>query len=132
WDLGAVWVLDPATGRYLKADAVDPALRGMTEYQWRVLKRAVRERFDQPEHVRTLAEGRNAIRDVVEKEAKKPSRKRRARAARFLGRPKAQGEEVPLPADGPWTDVTLSAAPQPTPTVPPADGPPPAPPPRRP
>src|SRR5262249_52794047 len=87
WDLGAVWVLDPAGGRYLKAAAVDPALQGMTEYQWQVLKRAVRERFDKPEHVLTLAEGRNAIRDVVEKEAKKPSRKKRVRATRFLRQP---------------------------------------------
>ena len=25
-------------------------MKGMTEYQWRVLKRAIRERFDDPEH----------------------------------------------------------------------------------
>ena len=34
--------------------------------QWRVLKRAIRERFDQPDHLLSLAAGRNAIRDVVE------------------------------------------------------------------
>jgi putative transposase len=132
WDLGAVWVLDPATGSYLKAAAVDPALQGMTEYQWRVLKRAARARFDGPGHVLTLAEGRNAIRDVVEKEAKKPSRKRRTRAARYLGQPKAQSEEAPRPIDGPWTDVTTTGAPQSTPPVPPAEGPPLATPPRGP
>ena len=36
-------------------------MQGMTEYQWKVLKRAVRERFDQPEHLLSLAAGRNAI-----------------------------------------------------------------------
>src|SRR5262249_23507043 len=80
----------------------------------------------------TLAEGRNAIRDVVEKEAKKPSRKRRTRATRYLGQPKAQSEEVPLPINGPWTAVAIAGAPQSAPPVPPAEGPPPATPPRGP
>ena len=84
WDLGKIWVLNPLDKRYLAAEAVDSALRGLTEYQWRVLKRAVRERFDQPEHLLSLAASRNAIRDVVEKALTKPSRKRRQRAARFL------------------------------------------------
>ena len=56
----------------------------MTEYQWRVLKRAIRDRFDQPDHLLNLAAGRNAIRDVVEAAMQKPSRQRRVRAARFL------------------------------------------------
>ncbi len=56
----------------------------MNEYQWRVLKRAVRDRFDGPDHLLNLAAGRNAIRDVVESALQKPSRRRRVRAARFL------------------------------------------------
>ena len=84
WDLGEVWVLNPIDNTYLKASAVDPAMKGMTEYQWRVLKRAIRERFDQPDHLLNLAAGRNAIRDVVEAAMQKPSRQRRVRAARFL------------------------------------------------
>ena len=59
-------------------------MKGITEYQWRVLKRAIRERFDQPDHLLNLAAGRNAIRDVVEAAMQKPSRQRRVRAARFL------------------------------------------------
>jgi hypothetical protein len=59
-------------------------MQGMTEYQWKVLKRAVRERFDQPEHILSLAAGRNAIRDVVEEALKKPSRRRRSRVMRYL------------------------------------------------
>ena len=54
----------------------------MTEYQWRVLKRAIRERFDQPDHLLSLAADRNAIRDVVEAAMQKPSRQRRVRAVR--------------------------------------------------
>ena len=84
WDLGEVWVLNPMDNTYLKASAVDPAMKGLTEYQWRVLKRAIRERFDQPDHLLNLAAGRNAIRDVVEAAMQKPSRQRRVRAARFL------------------------------------------------
>ena len=56
-------------------------MKGMTEYQWRVSKRAIRERFDQPDHLLSLAAGRNAIRDVVEAAVQKPSRQRRVRAA---------------------------------------------------
>ena len=59
-------MLNPIDNTYLKATAVDPAMKGMTEYQWRVLKRAIRDRFDQPDHLLNLAAGRNAIRDVVE------------------------------------------------------------------
>ena len=69
-----MWVLNPVDNTYLKASAVDPAMKGMTEYQWRVLKRAIRERFDEPEHLLSLAAGRNAIRDVVEEAMQKPSR----------------------------------------------------------
>ena len=84
WNLGTVWVLHPITGKYIKASAADSTLEGMTEYQWRVLKRAIRERFDKPDHLMSLAEGRNTIRDIVEKTMQKPSQKRRVRAARFL------------------------------------------------
>ena len=48
WDLGEIWVFNPVDNSYLKATAVDQAMQGMTHYQWRVLKRAIRERFDQP------------------------------------------------------------------------------------
>lgn len=87
WDLGEVWVLNPVDNHYLKATAVDPAMKGITAYQWRVLKRAVRDRFDGPEHLQTLSQGRNAIRDVVEEAMRKPSGKRRVRAARYLQTP---------------------------------------------
>ena len=85
WDLGSVWVLNPIDRRYLKASAVDSAVVGMTEYQWRVIRRAVREKFDEPEHVLSLATARNSIRDLVEQAVSKRTKKRRVRAARFLG-----------------------------------------------
>ena len=88
-----------------------PFCSHMTEYQWRVLKRAVRDRFDQPDHLLGLAAGRNAIRDVSEAAMQKPSRQRRVRAARFLqtapspanepdpsGRPSAEETAMPQPA----------------------------------
>ncbi len=78
------WVLNPVDNRYIKATAVDSAMKGMTAYQWRVLKRAIRERFDGPEHLQSLSAGRNAIREVVEEAVRKPSRARRVRAARYL------------------------------------------------
>ncbi len=84
-DMGHVWALSPLDNRYIKVPAMDAAMQGMTEFEWRVLRRAIRERFDKPEHLMDLASGRNAIREVVEQTMKKPSRKRRARAARFLG-----------------------------------------------
>jgi putative transposase len=84
WDLGEIWVLNPIDRTYLKAAAVDSVMKGMTQYQWRVLKRAIRERFDQPEHLLSLAAGRNAIREVMEEALKRPSGKRRVRVARFL------------------------------------------------
>ena len=84
WDLGEVWVLNPVDSRYIKAMAVDPVMKGMTAYQWRVLKRAIRDRFDGPEHLQSLSAGRNAIREVVEEAVRKPSRSRRVRAARYL------------------------------------------------
>ena len=87
WDLGEVWVLNPVDNLYLKAIAVDPAMKGMTAYQWRVLKRAIRQRFDGPEHLQNLSQGRNAIRDVVDEAIRKPSGKRRVRAARYLQSP---------------------------------------------
>jgi hypothetical protein len=46
--------------------------------------RAVRERFDRPEHLLSLAAGRNAIREVVEEALQKPSRRRRSRVMRYL------------------------------------------------
>ena len=85
WDLGSVWVLNPIDRRCLKATAVDSAVVGMTEYQWRVIRRAVREKFDEPEHVLSLATARNSIRDLVEQAVSKRTKKRRVRAARFLG-----------------------------------------------
>ena len=85
WDLGSVWVLNPIDRRCLKATAVDSAVVGMTEYQWRVIRRAVREKFDKPEHVLSLATARNSIRDLVEQAVSKRTKKRRVRAARFLG-----------------------------------------------
>jgi hypothetical protein len=84
WDLGAVWVVSPIDGGFLQATAIDSVMHGMTDYQWKVLKRAVRERFDEPEHLLSLAAGRNAIRDVVEEALKKPSRRRRSRVMRYL------------------------------------------------
>jgi hypothetical protein len=120
WDLGEVWVLSPIDGAYLKASAIDSAMKGMTEYQWRVLKRAIRERFDQPDHLLNLAAGRNAIRDVVEAAMQKPSGKRRVRVARFLqsppfltDEPEETGNTLPedaLPADAdvPSTDPSVA------------------------
>jgi putative transposase len=84
WDLGAVWVVSPIDGSFLEAAAIDSVMQGMTEYQWKVLKRAVRERFDEPEHLLSLAAGRNAIREVVEEALRKPSRRRRSRVMRYL------------------------------------------------
>jgi hypothetical protein len=93
WDLGEVWVFNRLDNGYLKAAALDPAMQGMNEYQWRVLKRAIRDRFDGPEHLLNLAAGRNAIRDVVEAALQKPSRRRRVRVARFLqSKPSPQDE----------------------------------------
>ena len=85
WNLGSIRVLNPINGSYLHASAVDQTLEGMTEFQWKVLKRAVRDRFDSPDHQMSLAEGRNVIRDIAESTMKKPSRRRRTKAARFLG-----------------------------------------------
>ena len=99
WDLGEVWVLNPVDSRYLKATAVDPVMKGMTAYQWRVLKRAIRERFDGPEHLQNLSAGRNAIRDVVEEAVRKPSRSRRVRAARYLQSPPSMTNSPLEPAD---------------------------------
>jgi len=111
WDLGEIWVLSPLDNGYIKATAIDTAMKGMTEYQWRVLKRAIRERFDDPEHLLSLAAGRNAIREVVEEALRKPSRRRRVRAARFLSKPALQpdnGDEPssvpPLPPNPPNDD----------------------------
>lgn len=85
WDLGSIWVLHPVTRTYLLASAVDQSVQGLTIYQWRVLRRAVRERFDAPDHVLSLAAARNAIREVVEEAIEKPGRRRRVRAARYSG-----------------------------------------------
>jgi putative transposase len=106
WDLGRVWVVNPLDGTFLEAPAVDPAMNGMTEYQWRVLKRAVRERFDRPGHLMNLAAGRNAIRDVVEKTLEKPSRRRRSRAMRYIeGGSSAKDEPTEVPADDAATEL---------------------------
>lgn len=99
WDLGEVWILNPVDNRYLKAVAVDPAMKGMTAYQWRVLKRAIRERFDGPEHLKSLSQGRNAIRDVVEQAVRKPSRSRRVRAARYLQSPPSMANSSAVSTD---------------------------------
>ena len=100
WDLGAVWVISPVDGSFLEAAAIDSVMQGMTEYQWKVLKRAVRERFDQPEHLLSLAAGRNAIREVVEEALKKPSRRRRSRVMRYLkGGSSLADESAECPVD---------------------------------
>lgn len=83
WDLGAVWIVNPVDGSYLPAPAIDSAMQGMSEYQWKVLKQAIRKRFDNPDHLLTLAAGRNAIHEVIEETLKKPSKRRRSRAMRF-------------------------------------------------
>lgn len=98
WDLGEIWVFNKLENNYLKAAAMDPAMQGMNEYQWRVLKRAIRDRFDGPDHLLNLAAGRNAIRDVVEAALQKPSRRRRVRAARFL-QSKPSLQDGPTPGD---------------------------------
>ena len=103
WDLGAVWIVSPVDGSFLKATAIDSVMQGMTNYQWKVLKRAVRERFDQPEHLLSLAAGRNAIREVVEEALQKPSKRRRSRVMRYLeGGSSAKGE----PANSQTNDVS--------------------------
>ena len=67
WNLGSIRVLNPVNGDYIRADAVDKTMDGLTEFQWQVLKRAVREKFTAPDHQMTLAAGRNVIRDVAER-----------------------------------------------------------------
>ena len=86
-------MLNPVSRTYLKATAADASVHGLTAYQWRVLRRAVRERFDAPDHVLSLAAARNAIRDVVDQAVQKPSRRRRVRAARYSG----EFQGVPTP-----------------------------------
>lgn len=98
WDLGTVWLLDPLRQRYLKATAVDPALHDLTEYQWRVLKKAVRERFDQPSHLLDLAQGRNTIRDVIEQDVQHTKPRRQRRATRFLQQPQRATATALAPA----------------------------------
>ncbi|QDU92330.1 Mu transposase C-terminal domain-containing protein [Lignipirellula cremea] len=107
WNLGEAWVLNPINQRYLCAPAVDTAMQGLTEYQWRVLKRAIRERFDDPDHLLSLAAGRNAIREVIEATLHQPSRKRRSRAARFLG-PQPLAPQL---TEEDWIDVDATAPP---------------------
>lgn len=116
WNMGDVRVLNPIDGSYLCAKAVDSTLEGMTEYQWKVLRRAVRDRFDSPDHQMTLAKGRNAIRDLAKKAMTKPARKRRSKSARFLNEstsaetiaiaPAERCTEQPSPSpDGEGNDV---------------------------
>ena len=73
-----------------------------------MLKRAVRERFDQPEHLLSLAAGRNAIRDVVEETLQKPSRRRRSRVMRYLQGGSSLADE---PAECPTGDALLDVDP---------------------
>jgi putative transposase len=115
WDLGDAWVLSPVTNRYIRVQAVDPVLKGMTEYQWKVVRRAVRERFEEPDRVLSLAASRNQIRDVVEQTVKKPSPRRRVRAARFLHR-RNTDDKAGGAIEGEWLDVSgnLSNVPQPS------------------
>jgi putative transposase len=132
WDLGAVWVTSPLDGKLLKAPALDPVMQGMTEYQWRVLKRAVRDRFDGPEHQMTLAAGRNAIRDVVEETLQKPSGRRRVRAMRYLqgttplSQEAAESGELETPLDAAAAQeappATTPAMETTSPAEPPAEG----------
>ncbi|MCH8054252.1 MAG: hypothetical protein IH895_09340, partial [Planctomycetes bacterium] len=123
WDLGHVWIRNPVDDRYLSASAADAVMQGMTEYQWKVLRRAVRERFDRPEHLLDLAAGRNAIRDVVEEAISKPSRKRRVRAARFgQTQPAADRADRQL-QDDEWIDVAGNETQPPVVAVPSEDGP---------
>ena len=68
-----IQTVSPIDGTFIRATAIDSVMQGMTDYQWKVLKRAVRDRFDQPEHLLSLAAGRNAIREVIEETLKKPS-----------------------------------------------------------
>ena len=98
WDLGAVWIVSPVDGSFLEATAIDSVMQGMTDYQWKVLKRAVRERFDRAEHLLSLAAGRNAIREVVEEALQKPSKRRRSRVMRYLEGGSSVNEE---PAESP-------------------------------
>jgi putative transposase len=121
WDLGQVWALNLLDGSFLQAVAIDPVMKGMTEYQWKVLKRAVRDRFDRPEHQLSLAAGRNAIRDVVEETLQKPSRRRRSRAMRYLHGTTSLSQQVAgSQTDDPAT--TGSSQELPTPAVPSATG----------
>ncbi len=98
WNLGSVRVLNPINGAYLRANAVDQTLQGMTEFQWKVLKRAIRERFDSPDHQMSLAEGRNVIRDIADRTMKKPSKRRRTKTARFLGETNSRTENATVEA----------------------------------
>jgi putative transposase len=131
WDLGIAWILNPVSKSFIRATAVDPSLAGMTAYQWRVLRRAVRKRFDSPDHVLSLASARNAIRDVVERSVTKRSRGRRVRAARhsgaFQGIPQRADDDVePSELTAPLEAVADSLA-SPPPTVAPESTPPTAP-----
>jgi len=110
WDLGALWVLNPIDRRYLQAPAVDSALQGMTEYQWRFLRRTVRERFEDPDRVLSLAAARNAIRDVVDATVHQPKRRRRTRAARMSG--EFQTLPPTLPAAAPISPDAGTSSPQ--------------------
>ena len=68
----------------------------------------MQERFDEPEHVLSLAASRNKIRDVVEQTVKKPSRKRRVRAARFLNQHISSEQNSDLSETG-WVDLDGNA-----------------------
>jgi hypothetical protein len=57
--------------------------------------------MDEPEHLLSLAAGRNAIREVVEEALKKPSRRRRSRVMRYLeGGSSLADEPAGSPAGG--------------------------------
>jgi putative transposase len=112
WDLGSIWVLNPVNRNYLPAVAVDAVMQGLTEYQWRVLRRSVRERFDDPDHLLTLAAARNAIRDVVDAAVTKPTRRRRMRAVRFAGVYQKGPEQPPNNPPEPTAVQTTTSIPE--------------------
>lgn len=85
WNLGSIRVLNPINGAYLRANAVDQTLEGMTEFQWKVLKRAVRERFDSPDYQMSLAEGRNVIRNIADRTMKNRQHWHQTSAGTSLG-----------------------------------------------
>ena len=85
-----MWVLNPIDNTYLKAAAVDPAMKGMTAVSVAGLQAGHPRAIRPAGSLLSLAAGRNAIRDVMEEALQAPSGKRRVRAARFLQPPPSQ------------------------------------------